>query len=110
MMKKDSLILAASSAYNKMYYFNEKFNKLPDQVKDELQVICVLFTEDVGGILFIEFEEDGSLIFKTYVDEADANYDEIGSALKVKEILEKKKDLLKSIELFYKVFFLSKEQ
>lgn len=109
-MKKDSLILAASSAYNKMYYFNEKFNKLPDQVKDELQIICVLFTEDVGGILFIEFEEDGSLVFKTYSDEGDSNYDEIGSALKVKEILEKEKELLNSIEVFYKVFFLSKEE
>ena len=46
----------------------------------------MLFTEDVGGILTLEFDEDGSLQFKTEALEADARFDEIGSALKIKEL------------------------
>ncbi len=104
-MKNDSVILCASSAYNQKYFFNEEFDALPDLVKDELQIMCVMFTEDVGGILYLEFEEEGSLILKTYADERDLLYDDIGSGLKIKEILRTKKELLKSVEVFYKVFF-----
>ena len=62
------------------------FASLPETVKQELQIMCVLFTEDVGGILTLEFDEDGILQFKTEALEADARFDEIGSALKIKEL------------------------
>ena len=39
-------------------------------------------------------------------DEGDLLYDEIGSALKIKDIQRTRQDLLESLELFYKVFFL----
>ncbi len=52
---------------------------LPESCKQELQIMCVLYTEDVGGILTLEFDENGSLQFKTEALEADARYDEIGS-------------------------------
>ena len=38
--------------------------------------------------------------------EADARYDEIGSALKIKQIQTEKKELLESLEMYYRVFFL----
>ena len=38
--------------------------------------------------------------------EADARFDEIGSALKIKELQREKKELLESLEMYYKVFFL----
>ena len=43
-------VLCASSAYDQKYYLNEAFDKLPDSIKDELKIMAVLFTEDVGGI------------------------------------------------------------
>ena len=46
--------------------------QLPDHVKKELQIMCVLYTEDVGGILTLEFDENGRLQFKTEALEADA--------------------------------------
>ena len=52
-------------------------------MKKELQIMCVLYTEDVGGILTLEFDENGRLQFKTEALEADARYDEIGSGLKI---------------------------
>lgn len=105
-MYQDNIVLCGASAYEQKYYFNQDFNSLPDYVKQELQVLCVLFTEDVGGILTLEFSEDGTLEFKTEALEADARYDEIGSALRIKKVQSEKKELLESLEMYYKVFFL----
>lgn len=108
-MYQGRVVLCASSSYKKKYYFNEDFKALPEQIKQELQIMCVLYTEDVGGVLSLEFNEDGTLLFKVDVDEGDYYFDEIGSALKIKELQRTKKELLESIELFYKVFFLNED-
>ena len=105
-MYQDNIVLCGASAYEQKFYFNQDFNALPDHVKKELQIMCVLFTEDVGGILTLEFAQDGTLEFKTEALEADARYDEIGSALKIKQIQTEKKELLESLEMYYRVFFL----
>ena len=42
--KKDRMILCGSNAYDKKYYFNKTFSKLPQSIQDELHIICVLFT------------------------------------------------------------------
>ena len=105
----EKVVLCGASAYEQKYYFNQDFASLPEAVKQELQIMCVLFTEDVGGILTLEFDEDGSLQFKTEALEADARFDEIGSALKIKELQRDKRELLESLELYYRVFFLGEE-
>jgi len=105
-MNRDKVVLCASSAYDKKYYFNEDFQMLPEQIKKELKIMCVLYTEDVGGILVLEFDNDGNLLFRVEADEGDYLFDEIGSGLKIKELQKTKKELLQSLELFYKVFFL----
>ena len=104
-MYQDNITLCGASAYEKKFYFNQDFNALPDHVKKELQIMCVLYTEDVGGILTLEFDEIGRLQFKTEALEADARYDEIGSGLKIKELRQKNEDLLRGLELYYKVIF-----
>ena len=67
-MYQNRVVLCASSAYEKKFYFNEDFYTLPEQVKKELKIMCVLFTEDVGGILSMEFDEDGTLLFRVDAD------------------------------------------
>ena len=59
-MYQDNITLCGASAYEKKFYFNQDFNALPDHVKKELQIMCVLYTEDVGGILTLEFDENGN--------------------------------------------------
>ncbi|NLP16225.1 MAG: hypothetical protein GX379_04190 [Clostridiales bacterium] len=108
-MYQDRVVLCASSAYEKKYYINEDFQALPEQIKNELKIMCVLFTEDVGGILSLEFDKDGTLLFRVDAKEDDFFFDEIGSALKIKEIQRTKKELLESLELYYKVFFLNED-
>ncbi|NLY47815.1 MAG: hypothetical protein GX059_02150 [Clostridiales bacterium] len=108
-MYQGRIVLCASSAYKKKFYFNPDFNSLPEQVKRELKIMCVLFTEDVGGILSLEFDEDGNLLFRVESEEGDFNFDEIGSALKIKEIQRTRKELLQALETYYKVFFLNED-
>lgn len=108
-MYQDRVILCAGSAYNKKYWLNDDFKMLPEQIKQELKITCVLFTEDVGGIISLEFEEDGTLVIKVDSDESDYLYDDIGSTLKVKQIQREKAELLEALELYYKVFFLGED-
>ena len=103
---EDRVVLCASSKYEEKYYLNPAFNGLPDAIKDELQAMCVLFTEDVGGILTMEFDEEANLNLVTMSTEDDLLYDEIGSVLKVKQIRNDRRELMESLELDYRVFFL----
>lgn len=108
-MYQDTIVLCGSSAYEQKYYLNEDFEGLPKGIKDELKIMCVLFTEDVGGVLTLSFEEDGTLMFQTEAEEGDLLYDEIGSVLKVKRLQEEKRELLESLELYFRVFFLNED-
>lgn len=108
-MYQEKVILCASSAYEHKYFLNEDFNTLPEGIKDELKIMCVLFTEEIGGILTLEYEEDGTLVFNVTAQETDLLFDEIGSVLKIKELQNTKTELLESLELFYKVFFLEQD-
>ena len=105
-MEQQEIVLCAASAYDQKFYLNEIFQGLPISVKDELKIMCVLFTEDVGGILELVYNEDGELEFRTSADEADYLYDEIGSVLKVKELQRTKGELLESLQIFYRVLVL----
>lgn len=101
-----NMVLCASNAYNKKYYLNEHFAGLPSAIKEELQIMCVLYTEDVGGVLELVFDEDGNLEFRTSYEETDFFYDEIGSVLKIKQYQNVKRELLESLETYYRIVFL----
>lgn len=103
------VVLCGANAYEQKYYFNEQFNGIPDSIKDELHIICVLFTEEVGGVFTIVFEEDGTLSMETDADENDFYYDEISSGLVVNEIRRTRQELFESLRLYYKVFILKED-
>lgn len=98
-------ILCGANAYTRKYYFNDEFSMLPQGIQDELQALCVLYVEDVGGVLLLEFDAGGNLMLRVENEEGDAFFDEIGSALKIKQIQRDKKELLESLELFYRTFY-----
>ena len=97
------IVLCGASAYSKEFYIDQNFKNLPDSIKDELKIMCVLFTEDVGGVLELVFDEEGKLEFRASCDEGDLLYDDIGCGLKIRELQRTKEDLLSALELYYKV-------
>ena len=110
-MKKanETVVLCGASAYEEKYYLNPQFSKLPEHIRQELQIMCVLYTEDIGGTLELVFDEEGNLSFRTDADEGDLLYDEIGSILKIKQLQKDKRELLEALEIYFKVFFLGEE-
>ena len=105
----ENTVLCGSNSYERKYYFNEEFDSLPEAVKKQLQVMCVWFTEECGGILTMEFEPDGTLTFKHTTSEYDGYYDEIGAELKIKQFRREGRELLEALEMYYKVFYLGEE-
>lgn len=57
----------------------------------------------------MEFDAEGNLLFKSSADEGDLLYDEIACGMLVKKYQYEKRELLESLEMFFKVFFLGME-
>ena len=105
-MQQENVVLCAASAYEEKFYLNEAFSGLPEGIKEELKIICVLFTADVGGVLIMEFGPEGDLRLRVDVAEADILFDEIGSGLKIRQIQRERAELFESLETYYRVVFL----
>lgn len=103
------IVLCGANSYEQKYYLNEEFNNLPEGIRQELHIMCVLYTEDVGGILTLEYDEDGNLDFQVTAAEDDYLFDEIGSVLKVKQYQMEKRELMEALELYYKVRYMGME-
>ena len=105
-MYQERVVLCGASAYEQKYYLNQDFEKLPVPIQEELKIMCVLFTEDVGGVLTLVFDEEGNLLLETAADEGDLLFGEIGSELKIRRLRKEKAELLLALEMYYRIFFL----
>ena len=109
MSEGKNMVLCGANAYEMKYYFNTQFDRIPESIKNELHIICVLFTEEVGGVFTIGFDEDGNVVMETNADTDDIYYDEISSGLLVSEIRRNRQELFESLRLYYKVFILKED-
>jgi hypothetical protein len=101
------IILCGANAYEQKYYFNkEEYGNLPSSIQDELHILCVLFTEEVGGIFTIVFEEDGSVSMDTQAADEDYLYDDVSAGLLIGQIRNKKRELFEQLSLYYRTFIL----
>ena len=98
---EDKKVLCGASHYEQKYYLNPAYEKLPQLVKDELKAMCVLFVEDVSGIILLEFDDEGNLKIVVTAKDDDFYFDEIGSRLKVKQLQEEKRELFGQLEQYY---------
>lgn len=99
--KKGNITVCGASAYEEKYYLNPLFARIPREIRDELQILCVMFTQDVGGVFTLEMNEHGKLQMRTESRSDDFSFDEIGSVLKIKELQRTKGELFRSLELYY---------
>ena len=106
---KYRIVICGANSYDKKYYFNKKFDNLPSNIKEELNIICVLFTEEVGGVFTIGFTPFGEVEMDTQMEEGDLLYDEIGAELLKKEIRRKKADMFRALSIYFKVTFLHQD-
>ena len=100
------IVICGANSYDKKYYFNKKFDALPTNIKEELHIICVLFTEEAGGVFTISFTPFGHIEFDTQHEEDDLFYDEISARLLIKEIRRKKREMLEALSIYFRVTYL----
>jgi len=105
----ENVVICGANAYEGKYYLNPSFDKIPESIKNELNIICVLFTEEVGGIITIGFDEDGELSITTQASDEDYLYDDIAAGLLVSKIRSTRQELFESLNLFYRVIILGED-
>lgn len=105
-VEKERVVLCGASNYSEKYYLNPDFSKLPKAIQEELKVMCVLFVSEVGGILTLEFDSDGTLCFQVAAEEEDILFDEIGAGLKIREYQWTKRELLEALVRYYQIVVL----
>lgn len=93
--------LAGASREKQKYFFEPQFNGLPDSIKEEIRNICIIMAERLGCTFVISFEDSGDIIFDIIKDENDFDFDDIGSELEIKSLQSEKKELIKSLKLWY---------
>lgn len=101
-MKK---ILAAASFDKQKYYLEKEFQGLPEEIQEEVRVICVLLAQKLQCTFVMGFYDDGEVYFESVREEDDFNFDEIGSELEIKQIYRTKSQLLDALKLWYCVYF-----
>lgn len=99
-MENKNNVIAAVSSYHQKYYFNPDYLALPNEIRQKIKSICVLFVEEFGGNLSLELDKNEKLIFKTSALDSDFYYDEIGAGLKIKEIGKNYAKLLLQIQTY----------
>ena len=103
-------ILCSASKYTEKFYLNPRFSNLPKKIHDELKIACVLFTNEIGGVIYLYYDDEGSLCIATDYNENDFLYDEIGSGLKVNQMRNEKRELFEQLEEYYELLILMKPE
>ena len=94
-------VLCGASYYEQKFYLNPAYEVLPELVKNELKILCVLFVQEVSGIIMLEFDDDGNLQIMVTAKDDDIYFDEIGSELKIRQIRQEKEELFRQLEEYY---------
>ena len=95
-------VLCGASYYEQKFYLNPVYEVLPQQIKDELKILCVLFVQEVSGIIILEFNDQGDLNIVVTARDDDMYFDEIGSELKIRQMRKEKEELFAQLEEYYK--------
>ena len=98
----DETVLCAASSYDQKFYLNPLFSKLPQEIKDDLKIVSVMFVEDNGGIFLMKFDRNRKLVMMTEAKESDYNYDDIGVGMSIRAIQKKRTRMLQEITLYYR--------
>lgn len=99
----DKQLVICASPYQHKYYFEPTFADIPSTIKEELIEAVSEMAEKINGIISIRFNEMGE-IFIDQTSEENILVDEIGSALEVKKFQVEKRELIKSLKMWYMIY------
>ena len=100
----DKQVIAGASFTQQKYFFEPKFDVIPESVKDEIRTICIVMAQKLRCTFLMGFLPDGEIYFDVVNSEDDFDFDDIGCELEMKRIKTEEKELIEKLELWYKVF------
>lgn len=96
-------IVISASPYNHKYYFEPRYDDIPNEIKEELIESIAAIAEKVNAIISLGFNKDGYIFIEQTADD-NVFIDEIGADLEIKKLQRDKKELLKSLQLWYMIY------
>jgi len=96
-------ILLSVSPYIQKYYFNEAYQDLPLDIKEQLIMKLAVIAEKANCIISIGFHEDGEIFIEERHEDV-VMHDEIGCALEIKNMQTEEVELLKSLKMWYMIY------
>lgn len=103
-MEKNNNVVGGASVYSQKYFLSPEYQKLPAQVLEEIQALCVFYAQKLHCVFTVNFNDEGKIYFETRALETDYHFDDIGAKLDVDKLIREKADLIGSLELWHKVF------
>lgn len=103
-------VIAGASVYEKKYYFNPKFEKMPEDYKQKIKDWIIAIVEKVHGIIMIGFEQNGEVYIEYSCNEYDYHFDEIGAGLECKKFQMENQDWFNDLRIWYCTFFMEEGQ
>jgi|GEM_PF-920775 len=100
-LEGNNVVLCAANAYNQKFFLNPDYNNLPDDVKNQLKIISVEYTEEIGGIFLMEFNRENKLVLKSMHEDGDVMFDDDNSRKKIDQIAEKYEALFSKLETYF---------
>ncbi len=97
-------VLAAASYAEQKYFLEPAFDGLPDTIKDEIKIVCVVLAQKLCCTFLLGFYEDGEIYFETVVPRDMIDFDEIGAELEIKALKQDKAELWKALKLWFLIF------
>ena len=108
MDRRIETVLCGANSYNKKYYLNPRFAALPENVRKELNILCVIFTEQQGGIFSMGFDADGRLLLSVDHEPDDPRFDEESCDEAIRDFSEENAELMQQLTLYYNLLVLGK--
>ena len=95
--------IIVSNSYIKKYYLDNRLETLPKEIKDTLKKIFVTFTENVGGMAVVSFDnKEYKLVFEIKKNDNDISFDEINANYKLAKLEQENAELFEQIAKFCK--------
>lgn len=102
-MKKK--VLAAASYETQKYFLEPDFSSLPEGIQEEIRTICIVLAQKLCCTFLIGFYENGAIYFDVVKPENCFDFDDIGAELEIKSLEKEKAELIKSLKLWYLVYY-----
>lgn len=97
-------ILAAASFEQQKFFFEPEFKEMPENIKQEVKILCVTTAQKLSCTFSIGFYDDSEVFFEIIKPEDYIDFDDIGAELEIKELQRKEKEFIKSLSLWHTIY------